>query len=107
MQVYDGLVTIGQLSIDGIVEMMVIGNGKPYRWLPVSTCLAGCRLWADRGLDVISRPIIDWIVEMRLLAIGNHMPSDAADIHRSYVAGELQWPIHRDTSVCGLFRGLG
>ena len=37
MRVDDGLVTIGQLIGDWIVEMMVIGNGKPYRWLPVWT----------------------------------------------------------------------
>src|ERR1035441_6678337 len=35
------------------------------------------------------------------------MPSNATGISQSYVAGELQWPIHRDASVCGLFRGLG
>jgi hypothetical protein len=35
------------------------------------------------------------------------MPSSASDIHRPYIAGELQWPIQRDTSVCWLFRGLG
>ena len=35
------------------------------------------------------------------------MPSDARDIDRPYVAGELQWPIHRDASVCELLRGFG
>jgi hypothetical protein len=35
------------------------------------------------------------------------MPSNASDIYRPYVAGKLQWPIHRDTSVCRLFRGFG
>jgi hypothetical protein len=41
MQVDGGLVTIGQLSSDGIVGLMVIGNGKPYLWLPVCAWLPG------------------------------------------------------------------
>ena len=35
------------------------------------------------------------------------MPSNVSDIYRPYVAGKLQWPIHRDASVCRLFRGFG
>ncbi len=35
------------------------------------------------------------------------MPSDAMDIHRPYVAGALQWPIHRYASVCRVFKGFG
>ena len=72
MQVDDGLDTIGQLSSDGIVEMMLIGNRKPYRWLPVCAWLVRYRLWVDRGLDVIRRLIIDWIVEM--MVVGNRKP---------------------------------
>ena len=35
MQVDDGLVTVGQMGSDGIVGLMIIGNMKPYRWIPV------------------------------------------------------------------------
>jgi hypothetical protein len=72
MQVDDGLVTVGQLSIDGIVGLVIVGKGKPYPWLPVYAWLVGYRLWVDRGLDVISRLINDWIVEM--MVSGNRKP---------------------------------
>jgi hypothetical protein len=34
------------------------------------------------------------------------MPSEVGDILKPYVAGELQWPLQQDASVCRIFRGL-
>jgi hypothetical protein len=51
----------------------------------------------DDGSDIIRRWIIDWIVG--IIVIGNkkpYMPSEIPEIPQSYVAGALQWPIHRD-----------
>jgi hypothetical protein len=44
---------------------------------------------------------------MMVVGKGTHMPSNASDIYRPYIAGKLQWPIHLDASVCRLFRRFG
>ena len=100
MQIDDGLVTIGLLSSDGIVGLMIICNRKPYRWLPVCAWLIGYRLWADRGLDVISQLTIDWIVVM--MVIGNRKPYALERLGHSLTLCSRRVPVANPSGYFGL-----